>query len=150
MGSMQASSLHKPPGSPSTPRSPTSRVVADHLHRRTGPLTSTGAPVLTCEAEKWGQGGKVHSMTASDSSGMENGPVHPFSPCPWRGLATCAFAAPPGSTVAPPCPPLLMFGLSWNSETAEQDSAPRGQPSYNKPLLEALGINLRERGVGVR
>ena len=93
----------------------------------------------------------MHSMTASDSSGMENGPVHPFSPCPWRGLAiTCAFAAPPGSTVAPPCPPLLMFGLSWNSETAEQDSEPSPHLTPLEPLLEALEINLRERGVGVR
>lgn len=92
----------------------------------------------------------MHSMTASDSSGMENGPVHPFSPCPWRGLTTRAFAAPPGSTVAPPCPPLLMFGLSWNSETAEQDSAPPPPLTHLEPLLEAPGINLRERIVGVR
>ena len=92
----------------------------------------------------------MHSMTASDSSGMENGPVHPFSPCPWRGLATRAFAAPPGSTDSPPCPPLLMFGLSWNCETAEQDSEPPSPLTPLEPLLEVLETNLREWSVGVR
>ena len=45
---------------------------------------------------------------------------------------------------------LLSFEPSMKRETAEQDSSPPPTPTHLEPQLEAPGIDLRERIVGVR